>query len=135
MSGPDVERVQTVRFFCKHSCFGDFAESTQYGCPEITRLQTIDIALQGLTEMSESTLEFQSPAFYFREVVVRRRLPRVVPSRLVVSGICFLESLLILQRQAEIVVCVAFGRIGVSPCLPLNRMPKVCFSFRELAAF
>ena len=112
MSGPDVERVQTVRFFCKHSCFGDFVEPTQYGCLEITRLQVVDIALQGLTEMFESTLEFQSPAVYFREVVVSRRLPRVVPSRLVVRGICFPESLLILQRQAEIVVCVAFGGIG-----------------------
>src|SRR5258708_4490112 len=84
--------------------------------------------------MFEGTLELEPTAVYFGQVIIRGRLPCVIPGRLVVRGTSLFQTFLVLQREAKIVICVAFGRVRVSVRLPLNRASKVPFSFGKLSA-
>ena len=64
--------------------------------------------------MLNSAIESQVPAIYLSQVIVRSRLPCIIPRRLVERCICFFQSLLVLQRKPEIVICVALGRVRIS---------------------
>src|SRR5260221_13527339 len=85
--------------------------------------------------MLKRSLELQTPAIDLSQVIVRGRLPRVIPACLVECPRCFFETFLILQRKPEIVICIAICGVRITPRQPLNCAPKVRFGFAELPAF
>ena len=131
---PPVERIQCERFPQQRFGLVVAFQFSQHDGFEIPGAQVVGIETQRVIEMFQRGVPILAAAVNFRQRVIRGGLPRLIPTGFVKRVVGLVVAAEVPQAQAQIVIRLAVGGIGVAACQPFDGLTEIFFRRGEFAA-
>ena len=131
---PPVERVEGERFSKQADGFGYAVKLPQHDDFEIAGTEVVRVKQQRTVQMFERFHPVLAAAINFRQRVITRRHPRLIPTRFVKRIIGFAIAAEMAQCQPKMIKRLAVVGIGVAPRLAFDDVAEMFFRLGKFAA-